>query len=93
MILQAYDFYELNQRYGCILQMGGSDQMGNIINGMELSRRKANAKVFGLTSLEAMSQGCPVIISKKSALPEINNLAAEYFDPDNIEQIKAKTGI
>ena len=50
MILQAYDFYELNQRYGCILQMGGSDQMGNIINGKELSRRKANAKVFGLTS-------------------------------------------
>ena len=50
MILQAYDFYELNQRYGCILQMGGSDQMGNIINGMELSRRKANVKVFGLTS-------------------------------------------
>ena len=50
MILQAYDFYELNQRYGCILQMGGSDQMGNIINGMELSRRKANSKVFGLTS-------------------------------------------
>ena len=50
MILQAYDFYELNQRYGCILQMGGSDQMGNIINGMELSRRKANTKVFGLTS-------------------------------------------
>ena len=50
MILQAYDFYELNQRYGCKLQMGGSDQMGNIINGMELSRRKANAKVFGLTS-------------------------------------------
>lgn len=45
-------------------------------------------EVFGLTSLEAMSQGCPVIISKKSALPEINNLAAEYFDPDNIEQIK-----
>jgi tyrosyl-tRNA synthetase len=50
MILQAYDFYELNQRYGCKLQMGGSDQMGNIINGIELSRRKANAKVFGLTS-------------------------------------------
>ena len=50
MILQAYDFYELNQRYGCKLQMGGSDQMGNIINGMELSRRKANAKVYGLTS-------------------------------------------
>ena len=48
--MYSHDFYELNQRYGCILQMGGSDQMGNIINGMELSRRKANAKVFGLTS-------------------------------------------
>ena len=45
-------------------------------------------EVFGLTSLEAMSQGCPVIISNKSALPEINNSAAEYFDPDNIGQIK-----
>ena len=45
-------------------------------------------EVFGLTSLEAMTQGCPVIISNKSALPEINNHAAEYFDPDNIGQIK-----
>ena len=45
-------------------------------------------EVFGLTSLEAMSQRCPVIISKKSALPEINENAAEYFDPDNVDQIK-----
>ena len=45
-------------------------------------------EVFGLTSLEAMSQGCPVLISNKSALPEINGEAAEYFDPDNINQIK-----
>ena len=50
MILQAYDFLELSRRFNCRVQMGGSDQMGNIINGMELSRRKANAKVFGLTS-------------------------------------------
>ena len=50
MILQAYDFLELHNRYGCILQMGGSDQMGNIINGMELTRRVANDRVFGLTS-------------------------------------------
>lgn len=50
MILQAYDFMELHQRYGCMLQMGGSDQMGNIINGMELTRRAANGRVFGLTS-------------------------------------------
>ena len=45
-------------------------------------------EVFGLTSLEAMSQGCPVLISNKSALPEINGEAAEYFDPDNENQIK-----
>jgi tyrosyl-tRNA synthetase len=50
MILQAYDFLELHNRYGCMLQMGGSDQMGNIINGMELTRRVAKDRVFGLTS-------------------------------------------
>jgi len=50
MILQAYDFMELHQRYGCMLQMGGSDQMGNIINGMELTRRAAEGRVYGLTS-------------------------------------------
>ncbi|MEM7422697.1 MAG: tyrosine--tRNA ligase [Pseudomonadota bacterium] len=50
MILQAYDFSELNRRYGCRLQMGGSDQWGNIINGIDLSRRMNGAEVFGLTS-------------------------------------------
>ena len=50
MILQAYDFLELHNRYGCMLQMGGSDQMGNIINGMELTRRVAEDRVFGLSS-------------------------------------------
>jgi tyrosyl-tRNA synthetase len=50
MILQAYDFLELHNRYGCMLQMGGSDQMGNIINGMELTRRVTEDRVFGLTS-------------------------------------------
>lgn len=50
MILQGYDFYELNKRYGCMLQMGGSDQWGNIINGVELTRRVSSNQVFGLTS-------------------------------------------
>ena len=50
MILQAYDFLELNRRAGVILQMGGSDQWGNIVNGVELSRRVDAAQVFGLTS-------------------------------------------
>jgi tyrosyl-tRNA synthetase len=50
MILQAYDFRELAQRYGCRLQMGGSDQWGNIVNGMELGRRMDGTELFGLTT-------------------------------------------
>lgn len=50
MILQAYDFLELNRRYGCTLQMGGSDQWGNIVNGIELTRRTDQNTVFGLTT-------------------------------------------
>ena len=50
MILQAYDFLELARRQGCSLQMGGSDQWGNIINGVELGRRVDNLTLFGLTS-------------------------------------------
>jgi len=50
MILQAYDFVELNTRHGCILQMGGSDQWGNIVNGMELGRRMHGADLFALTT-------------------------------------------
>jgi tyrosyl-tRNA synthetase len=50
MILQAYDFVELHQRHGCILQMGGSDQWGNIVNGIELGRRLLNAELFALTT-------------------------------------------
>jgi tyrosyl-tRNA synthetase len=50
MILQAYDFVELNKRHGCVLQMGGSDQWGNIVNGIDLGRRVNNAQLFALTS-------------------------------------------
>jgi tyrosyl-tRNA synthetase len=50
MILQAYDFVELHKRHGCVLQMGGSDQWGNIINGIDLGRRLMNAQLFALTS-------------------------------------------
>jgi len=50
MILQAYDFVELNKRYGCVLQMGGSDQWGNIVNGIDLGRRMFNAQLFALTT-------------------------------------------
>jgi len=50
MILQAYDFVELSQRYGCRLQMGGSDQWGNIINGIDLGHRMGTPQLYALTS-------------------------------------------
>ena len=50
MLLQAYDFYHLKQNYNCVLQMGGSDQWGNIINGIELIRKIINKKTYALTS-------------------------------------------
>ncbi|MGQ0531237.1 MAG: tyrosine--tRNA ligase [Caulobacteraceae bacterium] len=49
MVLQAYDFVELHRRYGCRLQMGGSDQWGNIVNGVDLGRRMDGVELFGLT--------------------------------------------
>ena len=50
MILQAYDFLELSRRHDCVLQMGGSDQWGNIVNGVELARRITQKQLFGLTT-------------------------------------------
>ena len=50
MILQAYDFLELNRRYGCLVQFGGSDQWGNIVNGIDLTRRVLDHEIFGMTT-------------------------------------------
>jgi len=50
MILQAYDFVELNKRHGCVLQMGGSDQWGNIVNGLDLGHRMLGTQFYALTS-------------------------------------------
>ncbi len=49
MLLQSYDFVALNERFGCTLQMGGGDQWGNIVSGVDLARRLRNAECFGLT--------------------------------------------
>ena len=74
MILQAYDFLELNQRYNCIIQMGGSDQWGNIVNGVELNRRisaerKESSELFGLTSpLITTSDGKKIGKTEKGAI-------------------------
>jgi tyrosyl-tRNA synthetase len=59
MILQAYDFVELHRRHDCVLQMGGSDQWGNIVNGIDLGRRMGTAQLYALT--------CPLITTSSGA--------------------------
>jgi tyrosyl-tRNA synthetase len=59
MILQAYDFVELSKRYGCVLQMGGSDQWGNIINGIDLGRRLGTPQLYAVT--------CPLLTTASGA--------------------------
>jgi tyrosyl-tRNA synthetase len=73
MILQAYDFVELHRRYGCVLQMGGSDQWGNIVNGIDLGRRLHNAQLFALTS--------PLITTSSGAKMGKTAAGAVWLDP------------
>lgn len=69
MILQAYDFLELYRRHGCTLQMGGSDQWGNIINGIELGRRTDQAQLYALTTeLLTTSSGAKMGKTAKGAV-------------------------
>tara|TARA_Y100000590_G_scaffold66527_1_gene72066 strand:+ start:3091 stop:4332 length:1242 start_codon:yes stop_codon:yes gene_type:complete len=69
MMLQAYDFYELNKRYKCILQIGGSDQWGNIVNGTDLIRRKNKKQAYGLTTpLITTSSGVKMGKTEKGAV-------------------------
>ena len=69
MILQAYDFYQLFKKHGCILQMGGSDQWGNIVNGVELIRRILQKEAFGLTTpLITLSSGDKMGKTEKGAV-------------------------
>jgi tyrosyl-tRNA synthetase len=79
MILQAYDFLELHRRYGCLLQMGGSDQWGNIVNGVDLTRRVIDGEVYGLTSpLLAMSDGRKMGKSQQGAVWLNGDLTSSY---------------
>tara|TARA_E500000331_G_C17245735_1_gene709046 strand:- start:1639 stop:2376 length:738 start_codon:yes stop_codon:yes gene_type:complete len=69
MILQAYDFYQLFKKNNCVLQMGGSDQWGNIVNGVELVRRVLKKEVFGLTTpLITLSSGAKMGKTEKGAV-------------------------
>ena len=79
MILQAYDFLELNRRYGCSLQMGGSDQWGNIVNGIELTRRCDQKSVFGLTTnLLTTSSGAKMGKTAQGAVWLNENMLSVY---------------
>ena len=69
MILQAYDFLELNKKKDCILQIGGSDQWGNIVNGVDLIKRHSSNQVFGLTTpLITLSSGLKMGKTEKGAI-------------------------
>jgi tyrosyl-tRNA synthetase len=76
MILQAYDFVELHRRYACVLQMGGSDQWGNIVNGIDLGRRMLNAQLFALTS--------PLITTSSGAKMGKTAAGAVWLDPNMV---------
>jgi tyrosyl-tRNA synthetase len=76
MIMQGYDFVELHKRYGCSLQMGGSDQWGNIVQGVELGRRMADAQLFGLTS--------PLITTTSGAKMGKTASGAVWLNPDRL---------
>jgi len=79
MILQAYDFLELNRRYGCVLQMGGSDQWGNIVNGIDLTRRVLDHEIYGLTSpLLTTSDGRKMGKSQEGAIWLNADMCAPY---------------
>src|SRR5688572_13297008 len=76
MILQAYDFVELHKRTGCVLQMGGSDQWGNIVNGIDLGRRMSNVQLFALTS--------PLITTSSGAKMGKTAAGAVWLNPDMV---------
>ena len=79
MILQAYDFLELNKNKNCLMQMGGSDQWGNIVNGVELIKRHSGKQVFGLTTpLITLSSGSKMGKTEKGAVWLDKKLLSSY---------------
>jgi len=79
MLMQSYDFYVLNEMYDCKMQFGGNDQWSNIIGGIELTRRKANKQVYGITfSLLTNSEGKKMGKTEKGALWLDRNKTTPY---------------
>ncbi|WP_342106675.1 tyrosine--tRNA ligase [Methylobacterium sp. SI9] len=77
MILQSYDFVELNRRYGCVMQMGGSDQWGNIVNGIDLGRRMGTPQLYALT--------CPLLTTSSGAKMGKTAAGAVWLNPDMLK--------
>ena len=76
MLMQSYDFLELNNRYGCVMELGGDDQWSNILGGIDLCRRKANKQVYGMTfTLLTTSDGKKMGKTAKGAL---------WLDPEKV---------
>tara|TARA_B100000575_G_C23113016_1_gene643129 strand:+ start:8 stop:739 length:732 start_codon:yes stop_codon:yes gene_type:complete len=79
MILQAYDFLELNKKNNCVLQIGGSDQWGNIVNGVELIKRSLSEQTFGLTTpLITLASGAKMGKTEKGAVWLDKKLLSPY---------------
>ena len=79
MILQAYDFLELNKKHNCLLQIGGSDQWGNIVNGVDLIKRYSSKEVFGLTTpLITLASGAKMGKTESGAVWLDKNLLSIY---------------
>ena len=79
MILQAYDFLELNKSKNCVMQIGGSDQWGNIVNGVELIKRHSSKQVFGLTTpLITLASGAKMGKTEKGAVWLDEKLLSSY---------------
>ncbi len=79
MILQAYDFLELNKKQNCLLQIGGSDQWGNIVNGVDLIKRYSSKEVFGLTTpLITLASGAKMGKTESGAVWLDKNLLSVY---------------
>jgi tyrosyl-tRNA synthetase len=77
MILQSYDFVELNRRFGCVMQMGGSDQWGNIVNGIDLGRRMGTPQLYALT--------CPLLTTASGAKMGKTAAGAVWLNPDMLK--------
>ena len=91
MLLQSYDFLQLHEREGCELQIGGSDQWGNIVNGVDLTRRVAGNQVFGLTSpLLTKADGSKMGKTATGAI-WLNEYEEEDNDEDEIYEVTLNT--